>query len=96
VAWYVAAQVEGGFYGEFVKRVCEEGGVGATLDVPRGVQVVVREGERGRFLFLLNHTAERVEVADGSLAGENLLTGEDCAGAVSLSARGAAVLRLRG
>jgi beta-galactosidase len=88
--------MEGGFYGEFVARVCGEAGVGATLDVPNGIQAIVRENSSGRFLFLLNHKTERVEVTDGSLAGENLLTGEDCAGAVSLSSRGAAVLRLRG
>jgi beta-galactosidase len=95
VAWYLATQLEPRFYADFVAHLAAEAAVRPPLAAPAGVQVLLRENERARFLFLLNHTRETVELRDAALTGRELLTETDCAGELSLPPRGVAVLEQR-
>jgi beta-galactosidase len=64
-------------------------------ELPEGVrgrvELVVRRGDGGRFLFLVNRTEGTVSVP--GVAGEVLLGSADGEGAVALGPRGVAVVR---
>lgn len=94
-AWYLATQVEEGFHADFLARLCAGAAIHPTIKAPAGVQAIVRENTSGKFLFLLNHTTDRVEFSDESIAGQNLLTGLDVEGSVPLLPRDVAVIKLR-
>ena len=49
-----------------IGRAAQEAGVAPDLNVPAGVKVLTRCGERG-FLFVLNHNAHEVAVPGGPL-----------------------------
>lgn len=62
-AYYVAAQSEKAFYAKLVKKLCEDRGIAPVMQTPDGVEAVVREGEKAKYLFLLNHAREEKSVA---------------------------------
>jgi beta-galactosidase len=74
-------------------RLLEPAGV--VSELPEGVrgrvELVVRRGDGGRFLFLVNRTEGTVSVP--GVAGEVLLGSADGEGAVALGPRGVAVVR---
>lgn len=61
-AWYVGTRSNEKFYQRFVKNVMEDARVSGVMVTPEGVEASVRETVRGKVLFLLNHTAQSVEV----------------------------------
>ncbi|MCC6153087.1 MAG: Beta-galactosidase C-terminal domain, partial [Candidatus Hydrogenedentes bacterium] len=61
-------------------------------DVPEGVEVVQQKGEKGRIVFVLNHTSERQNVKlPGSFP--DLITGETVGLSVTISANGILILK---
>lgn len=62
VAYYVATRSNPAFYEKFLGDVFAETGVEAVMETPHGVEASVRDNEKGRTLFLLNHNAECVKV----------------------------------
>lgn len=62
-AYYVGTRSNSEFYYRFMKRVFKEAGVSAPVEVPEGVEAAVRENEKGKVVFLLNHGKDTVEVA---------------------------------
>jgi beta-galactosidase len=65
-AWYVATSLDPAALGRLVADVVAAAGVAPAARVPAGVEVVRRQGDGRSFLFVLNHTADDVEVtADG-------------------------------
>src|SRR5207248_7203705 len=95
-AWYLATQPEPRFYSDFIGRLAETAALHPAFKAPAGVQLALREKENAKFLFVLNHTRETVELNDKALAGRELLGGEDCTGKLSLSPNQVAVLQLLG
>ncbi|MFW5857831.1 MAG: beta-galactosidase [Planctomycetota bacterium] len=91
--YYVGAVVrEPAFYDALVAEVLSTAGVEAALRPPEGVEAAIREGENGRFLFLLNHTEEERKAP--LPAGAEMLIGEGDAEEVRLDRFDVAVLRL--
>ena len=76
LAYYVATVVEHDFLHRFFLKICEDTGVQPALKVPAGVEAMTRENEQGRFLFLLNHTANPQHIELPGLEGMDLLTNE--------------------
>ncbi|MFL6101185.1 MAG: beta-galactosidase [Actinomycetales bacterium] len=62
-AWYVATSLEPASLRRLVGDVVDAAGVSPIARVPAGVEVVRRQGDGRSFLFVLNHTADDVEVA---------------------------------
>jgi beta-galactosidase len=91
-AWYLGTQLEAAGMDALVAKLVEASGVRPPLDAPPGVEVVRREGDGRAFLFLLNHGADEATVALGD-GFRDALTGDECAGAVTLEPSGVAVLR---
>lgn len=76
-AYYVATHSDQEFYQTFLEKLITQAGIAPVHQTPYGVEAAVRENERGRYLFLLNHTAEKKMVL---LEGryEDLISGQIC------------------
>lgn len=62
-AYYAAARSDAAFYEAFLGKICDEKQIRPVLITPDGVEAT----RRGDWLFLLNHTADSLEVeSDGS------------------------------
>ena len=94
LAYYVGTQVELDFLRRLLVDICEETGIRPPLKVPVGVEVVTRENENGRFLFLLNHTTSPQLIDMAALEGADLLTGEPTGPQIQLAPRDARVIHL--
>ena len=73
-AYYVAVRSDENFYRAFMKDLCKEAGAEAAAEPQEGLEAVVRVNDRGRYLFLLNHSDRTLEVPAPE-AGTELLTG---------------------
>ena len=92
--YYVGAVFkEEEFYDAFVAEVLRRGRVRPLVIPPAGVEASVRQGKRGTFVFLVNHTAEvkRVEVPVGR---RELVAGKLIGRSLTLAAWGVAVIRI--
>jgi beta-galactosidase len=91
-AWYLGTRLDSAGMDALVEKLAVEGGVRPPLEAPPGVEVVRREGDGPAFLFLLNHGADEAKVElDGTF--RDALSGDECAGVVTLEPSGVAVLR---
>ncbi|BAU88388.1 beta-galactosidase [Streptomyces laurentii] len=95
-AWYVSGHLAEGI-GDVLDRALGAAGVRPVLDVPEGVEVTVRTGAQGTYLFLLNHGDQPARTPlTGAYAagGTDLLTGRAVHDKVTLEPLGAAVVRV--
>ncbi|WP_324789302.1 beta-galactosidase [Streptomyces sp. H51] len=95
-AWYVSCHL-GEDIGDVLDRALTAAGVQPVLDAPAGVEATTRAGERGTYLFLLNHgdRPARIPLSGAYAAGgTDLLTGQAVHGHVVLEPLGAAVVRV--
>ncbi|REK88525.1 beta-galactosidase [Streptomyces inhibens] len=94
-AWYAGTRLDAALMRALLDDIRAAAGVAPVLPgLPAGVQATVREGAGERYVFLLNHGAEAVEV-DLPAPMRDALAAKDAAGAtgrVALAARGVAVL----
>jgi beta-galactosidase len=94
-AWYVSTRLGAEGLHALLDRAIEDAGVSPRADVPRDVEVVLRTGESGSHLFVINHTASDAKVPlEGP--GTELLTGERAAGRLEVPAGAVRVVRLDG
>lgn len=101
-AWYVGTRLDAALMRALLDDVRAAAGVTPVLPgLPEGVQATVREGAGGRYVFLLNHGAEAVEVALPTPMRDALAAVDGTGGArtgtgaverITLGARGVAVL----
>ncbi|MEW1753297.1 beta-galactosidase [Streptomyces angustmyceticus] len=94
--WYAGTRLEPALMRALLDDVRAAAGVGPVLPgLPAGVQATVREGAGGRYVFLLNHGTETVEVGLPAPMRDALAAVDGAGGAVgrvTLGARGVAVL----
>ncbi len=96
VAWYCGVVVtEEEFYDNLVRDLLREAGIEPVADLPNGVEATMREGEAGRFLFIVNHLDMAASVSL-PCQGTELLTDKHVAGEISLAGFGVAVVRVEG
>ncbi|MGC0251437.1 beta-galactosidase [Pseudactinotalea sp. Z1748] len=91
-AWYVGTRPDADGVRRLVRDVLAEARVTPVVDgLPEGVEAQRRHGADGaRYLFVLNHTGEDVQV---SVTGTELLTGTRAEGTYALPAGDVAVVR---
>ncbi|MFD7510342.1 beta-galactosidase [Streptomyces sp. NPDC059853] len=92
-AWYVSARLDTAGLDTVLAAAGLDAGIAAREDLPRDVEVVRREGESGRYLFVINHTDADTEVTVGG-DGTELLTGTRVAATLPVPAGGVRVLHL--
>jgi beta-galactosidase len=73
-------------------KICAAAGLRPALDAPQGVEAIRRSDGERTWLFLLNHTAEAVQI-DLPDAGVNVLTGEEVNASIRLEPKGVAIIR---
>ena len=61
-AYYVGTRSNEAFYREFLSDVCNEAGICPAFPAQDGLEASVRVNGNGRYLFLLNHGAEKITV----------------------------------
>ncbi len=61
-AYYVGTHSDPAFYEAFMHKLFAQAGIKPVHHTPSGVEAAVRENAGGRYLFLLNHTAEEKTV----------------------------------
>lgn len=60
--YYVATRSNQAFYEEFLKNLCEEAEILPVAEPQKNLEATERVNENGRFLFLLNHGEEEIQV----------------------------------
>jgi beta-galactosidase len=90
--YYCSARLSALGPARLVAEAVAAAGVTPVLRAPAGVEASLRRGDEARYLFLLNHGAEAVEVDLGE-SGVDLLTGR-AGDRAALEPLGAAVVRL--
>lgn len=85
LAYYIGTEPEESFMSEFVDILTKEAGVKAPYQTGEGVELTVRENEKGQTVFMLNHdqTAALVSLGDDVLT--NLVTGETLTGRIEIA-----------
>lgn len=74
-AYYVGTRSTAGFYGHFLTNVLMQADVNPVLRTPKGVEAALRENEKGRTLFLMNHSMDGMGII-AEEDYENILTGQ--------------------
>jgi beta-galactosidase len=75
-------------------RVLDEAGVKPALTAPAGVEMLIREGQGGRYLFALNHNEQPVSVTLPAGVHAELLTGKTASGRITLESNGVAIFKM--
>lgn len=93
-AYYLSTKLDEAGLTEVLDAVAAQAKVEPVLETPQFVEATLREGEGGRFLFLLNHGAEAATISLGARRGRSVTTGERAEGSIVLPGLGAVVLQL--
>ncbi|MBO0609312.1 beta-galactosidase [Myceligenerans salitolerans] len=91
-AWYVATRLSDDGVAHIAHRVAEEAGVLPDAAAPQGVEVVRRVADDAEFVFAINHTDGDAVLE--SVAGTDLLTGENVTSPATVPAGGVRVVRV--
>jgi beta-galactosidase len=92
-AWYVSTRLAPAGLDRVLAAACADARIADRDDLPRDVEVVVRERDGLRHLFAINHNAVDTKVPLAR-PGTELLTGERVAGRLCVPAGGVRVVRL--
>lgn len=94
IAWYVGTIVkEKLFYDNLISQLLADAEITPLVELPLGVEAVVRSGANGRFLLLVNHLATDVAVPHIP-AGKEILSDKELGQLVELEPFGVAVIKL--
>lgn len=92
-AYYIATRPDAAFLDDFyAARVPESGIEPIIADLPVGVQTATREGENGKYLFVMNFSGKPAEVHLPE--GIDALTGEKTVGRTYLKVNGVSILKI--
>lgn len=86
-AWYLATVLDADGLRDVMRRACAEAGIPVT-DVGDDVDLVVRSGDGRAVTIVINHRDAELRLADLSLDGVELVTGESVSGPAVVPAGG--------
>jgi len=91
-AYYVGTEPEDSFLRDFMKALCREKKIKASILVPNGVEVTKRWKEDQSYTFILNHknTSAVIDLGKGNY--RDLITGSKRSGNVELEPKGVWIL----
>lgn len=92
VAWYLAARLEAEGLDSTLARILGEAKIQGVASTPRGVEASLRVAGTQKFLHLINHTNQSVEISLPGLSGHELLQNRAITNTVSLSAMGVSLI----
>jgi len=77
-----------------LEQVCNAAGVqSVSTNVPAGIEILQRDNEKSSFLFVLNHSSEKVSVPLEQ-SGVDLVTGVQVSGSIALEPTSVAVIQM--
>jgi beta-galactosidase len=91
-AYYVATDAEDAFLADLYRAVAGEQGIEPLVRPVADVEVLEREGDGRRLLFLLNHAAKPRRVNLGKTKGKELLSGKAVKGTLRLEPYGVRII----
>ena len=92
-AWYLATRGSDELLDRLARLLCQQANVKPTLEVPHGVEVTKRRRIDGRQVyFVLNHTAEKIELSLPQGEFYSLLNQRKVSGAIEISAQDVQIL----
>lgn len=94
-AYYVATDPEQGFLDELIEKITTDKGIQPNLSAPSGVEVSRRVKDGISYLFVLNHNTEAVSYDLGQLKAEDLISGNQLSGTVSIEGRDVHILEVK-
>jgi beta-galactosidase len=74
-AYYIATQPEDKFILDFLSEVCRSNNINSFIQVPYGVEVIIREKIDKQFIFILNHNNYNVSITLPKDSYTDLLSG---------------------
>ena len=92
-AWYVSTALPTSARDDVVARLLTDADVAPVACADRGLEIVRRTGDRGRFLFAINHTQDALTFMS---TGQDLLTGAGVGPVVEVAAGDVVVVREQG
>ena len=94
-AFYVGTVPDSNGMGWLIEKVCNTAGVQpVSANMPAGVELLQRVNGKSLFMFVLNHSGEKVNVSIEA-QGYDLLTGTEVNGSVELEPSGVAVIQMK-
>jgi beta-galactosidase len=94
-AYYVSTVPDQSGMDWLLDEICKTAHVkSAVPNIPAAVEVLQRANEKASWLFLLNHSTDKV-IVSLEQSGLDLLTGRDVKGSIELEPTGVAILQLR-
>ncbi|MGW3465681.1 beta-galactosidase, partial [Streptomyces olivaceoviridis] len=84
-AWYVSTRLDARGLDALIGWAADDARLAPRAGLPRDVEVVLRRGDSGTYLFVINHTAGDTKVSLDT-PGTELLTGERAAGRLAVPA----------
>jgi beta-galactosidase len=96
-AYYIGFRGDHDFHAEFYGKLLGQLSLPRALRsaLPTGVTAQVRQNEHGRFLFLLNFTAESHQIDLGDAPAKDMLSSQTVSGKYPLAPHGHAVLHIQ-
>lgn len=61
-AYYIATRSDDDFYCDFLQNICQEQSIKPIIKPKDNLEVTERENENGKFIFLLNHGDETIDI----------------------------------
>lgn len=91
-AYYIASSPEQAFVQDFVDTISEEHGIEGELQSAEGVEIVAREKNNKKTLFVMNHNPEEATFETGDKSYKDALTGDIYQGTISIKAKDTIIL----
>lgn len=93
-AFYIGTVPDNNGMNWLIEQVCSAAGVQPiSVNVPAGIEILQRANGKSLFLFVLNHSSEKVAIPLEQ-SGVDLVTGVQVSGSIALEPTGVAVIQV--
>jgi beta-galactosidase len=96
MGYYIGSQPENDFLKAFFNNLCAEKGIKPYFESEPGIELTLRQSDKGKTYFILNHAEEERRVELGSELFTDLLTDRTITGNATVQAKDVMVLESRG
>jgi beta-galactosidase len=93
-AWYMATDPDQAFLDKWIRYLCLTKGITPLLETPAEVEVIDRKKGKNTYRFILNHSAQPVQVDLGKEEQEDLLSKRRLKGLVQIAKNDLLILKI--
>ena len=95
MAYYIGTEPDTAFLKALSACVCNQAGIVPAYHASEGIEITMRDAPNGPVVFIINHNAGNAQVDLGGEKLENLFTGGELSGNVTVKGRDVLVLKKR-